>query len=113
MDQWEQLAQVLDSAHGDARYSEALGKWRIACDDPEQTLSGQVLKASLASGHGCWASDLATEHRNALIEREYALISEQQLKDEVELSFRTQAQIELADKGSFDEFLMNYFGSRS
>ncbi|MBW3164461.1 glutamate--cysteine ligase [Ferrimonas balearica] len=109
MARWSQLADVLDAAHGDGRYGQALAAWRAAATDPEQTLSAKVLAASLAEGHGHWASRMATEHRQALLNRDYTLLTEARLDAAAAKSIADQAEREASDRGSFDEFLAEYF----
>ncbi|WP_028118015.1 glutamate--cysteine ligase [Ferrimonas senticii] len=106
---WQQVAKVLDKANGDSRYSDALAQWQGAVNDPEQTLSARVLRESLEAGHGHWACELARQHRQQLLERDYQLLTEAQLVSSVCDSHRKQVEIEEADTGSFDEFLANYF----
>ncbi|WP_298444637.1 glutamate--cysteine ligase [uncultured Ferrimonas sp.] len=106
---WQQLAPILDEANGDNRYREALAQWQPCITDPEQTLSAKVLATSLQQGHGRWACDLASQHRQTLLNRDYQRLSAEQLAQAAEQSHAKQAQIEAADRGSFDQFLADYF----
>ncbi|MBY5990571.1 glutamate--cysteine ligase [Ferrimonas balearica] len=109
MARWAELAQVMDAAAGDQRYQQALARWQGAARDPEQTLSAQVLAQSLHEGHGHWAARLAKEHRDTLLNRDYARLSKAMLSEAAATSRVEQAQREAADSGSFDEFLADYF----
>ncbi|MBY6187044.1 glutamate--cysteine ligase [Marinobacter hydrocarbonoclasticus] len=109
MDGWSRLAEVLDVANGDDRYAQALASWRGAARDPDQTLSAKVLAESLAEGHGHWASRIADEHREALLNRPYTLLTESQLDTAVSQSMLDQLAREQGDVGSFDQFLAAYF----
>ncbi|MFI3246541.1 MAG: glutamate--cysteine ligase [Ferrimonas sp.] len=108
-ERWQQLAPILDAAHGDMRYQQALAQWLPCVQDPNATLSAKVLATSLAKGHGQWACDLATEHRHELLNRPYAQLTEVQLVAAAEQSKMTQLAIEGADRGSFDDYLSAYW----
>ncbi len=109
MARWGQLATILDAANGDERYGKALSAWQGAARDPEQTLSAKVLAVSLAEGHGHWADHMATTHRETLLNRDYARLTEAQLLAAAEESLRAQSAREAEDTGSFDAFLSDYF----
>ncbi|GAA4880672.1 glutamate--cysteine ligase [Ferrimonas pelagia] len=110
---WQALAQVLDTAHGDQRYQQALSQWQGAVTDPAQTLSAKVLSQSLAQGHGKWACDLAQQHRQWFVQRGYDQLSEGELERASLESLQAQAAMEAADQGSFDEFLQAYFARQA
>ncbi|MBY5921457.1 glutamate--cysteine ligase [Ferrimonas balearica] len=109
MARWGKLAAILDAANGDERYGQALNAWLGAARDPEQTLSAKVLAVSLAEGHGHWADRMATEHREALLNRDYARLSEAQLVTAAADSLKAQSAREAEDQGSFEQFLADYF----
>ncbi|GAA5190776.1 glutamate--cysteine ligase [Ferrimonas gelatinilytica] len=106
---WQALAPVLDAAHGDHRYQDALAQWQGAVTDPEQTLSARVLAESRAKGHGRWACDLAAQHREWFAQQPYRLLDEAQMQQRCAESLSAQAELEQHSVGSFDDYLADYF----
>ncbi len=108
-ERWQALAPILDAAHGDTRYQDALAQWQGAVRDPQQTLSARVLEQSRAKGHGRWACDLAAAHRDWFARQPYRLLDEVQLRQRVADSLADQRELEWQSVGSFDDYLVEYF----
>lgn len=67
-DTLQPLAKLLDGDASD--YQTALAHWRRAVDDPNQTLSGQVIQHLIAKGqdHGQWVMKLAEQYHQYFID---------------------------------------------
>jgi len=104
------LAILLDGEH-EHGYQNALNHWAAAIDDPSLTLSGRVLNEIITKGvdHGVWVSQLANNYHEFLTTYPLSQETEQQYKDEAELSLNKQHQIEMESMPNFDVFLQEYF----
>ncbi|MCW3172640.1 glutamate--cysteine ligase [Shewanella subflava] len=104
------LAILLDGEH-EHGYQNALNHWAAAIDDPSLTLSGRVLNEIITKGvdHGVWVSQLANNYHEFLTTYPLSPETEQQYKDEAELSLNKQHQIEMESMPNFDVFLQEYF----
>ncbi len=105
-----QLAEVMDSAHGDNQYSLACSELEKWIDHPEKTLSAQLLTLIQKNGSlGATGCELGRAYREQNLAHQYRHFSLQQMEQEVELSLIKQSQIEQADEVDFDTFLVDYF----
>ena len=59
--------------------------------------------------HGVWVSQLANNYHEFLTTYPLSQETEQQYKDEAELSLNKQHQIEMESMPNFDVFLQEYF----
>jgi glutamate--cysteine ligase len=110
-DALQPLAVLLDGEGTD--YQVALAHWRKAAEDPNLTLSGQVLQNVINKGqdHGQWVMTLAQQYYQYFID--YPLSSETiaQYQAEASSSLNKQAELEAAQSAvSFDDYLEDYFG---
>ena len=110
-DALQPLAVLLDGEGTD--YQVALAHWRKAAEDPNLTLSGQVLQNVINKGqdHGQWVMTLAQQYYQYFID--YPLSSETiaQYQAEASSSLNKQAELETAQSAvSFDDYLEDYFG---
>lgn len=114
-EQLAEVAQFMDNAMATDRYQAAVQKWYVAVQDPEQTLSGQLLKAMLKSEQDSvsLALTLSKLYKEQLLTHEYQAFTEQQFQQHAEQSRLQQQQIERADSVDFDRFLQQYFAKRS
>ncbi|MCS6235202.1 glutamate--cysteine ligase [Shewanella baltica] len=113
-DALQPLAVLLDGEATD--YQVALAHWRKAVEDPNLTLSGQVLQNVINKGqdHGQWVMTLAQQYYQFFVD--YPLSSETiaQYQAEVSSSLNKQAELEAAQRSvSFDDYLEDYFGAQS
>lgn len=113
-DALQPLAVLLDGEGTD--YQVALAHWRKAAEDPNLTLSGQVLQNVINKGqdHGQWVMTLAQQYYQYFID--YPLSSETiaQYQAEASSSLNKQAELEAAQRSvSFDDYLEDYFGAQS
>ncbi|KEY91590.1 glutamate-cysteine ligase [Candidatus Photodesmus blepharus] len=104
------IAEHMDDAYGGSKYRDVCGKLSTWIDEPELTISGQLLKLTKKYGGvgevGCWLGDKYTAKYLA---HEYKTYSEQQMESEVARSWYIQAKREQTDTQSFDEYLNSYF----
>ena len=113
-DALQPLAVLLDGESTD--YQVALAHWRKAVEDPNLTLSGQVLQNVINKGqdHGQWVMTLAQQYYQFFVD--YPLSSETiaQYQAEASSSLNKQAELEAAQRSvSFDDYLEDYFGAQS
>ncbi|MCS6151992.1 glutamate--cysteine ligase [Shewanella baltica] len=113
-DALQPLAVLLDGEATD--YQVALAHWRKAVEDPNLTLSGQVLQNVINKGqdHGQWVMTLAQQYYQYFVD--YPLLSETiaQYQAEASSSLNKQAELEAAQRSvSFDDYLEDYFGAQS
>ncbi|MFP8845715.1 glutamate--cysteine ligase [Shewanella baltica] len=113
-DALQPLAVLLDGEATD--YQVALAHWRKAVEDPNLTLSGQVLQNVINKGqdHGQWVMTLAQQYYQFFVD--YPLTSETiaQYQAEASSSLNKQAELEAAQRSvSFDDYLEDYFGAQS
>lgn len=113
-DALQPLAVLLDGEATD--YQVALAHWRKAVEDPNLTLSGQVLQNVINKGqdHGQWVMTLAQQYYQFFVD--YPLSSETiaQYQAEASSSLNKQAELEAAQSTvSFDDYLADYFGAQS
>ena len=92
----------------------ALAHWREAVNDPQKTLSGQVLQQLVTKGqdHGQWVMSLAQQYHQYFMD--YPLSAEvvSDYQAEAQASLNKQADIEAAQSAvSFDDYLTDYFGA--
>lgn len=107
------LAKLLDGDASD--YQSALAHWRRAVDDPNQTLSGQVIQHLIAKGqdHGQWVMKLAEQYHQYFIDYSLSAETIAQYQAEAKSSLEKQAELEAAQSAvSFDDYLKDYFGDQ-
>ncbi|QFU23822.1 glutamate--cysteine ligase [Shewanella eurypsychrophilus] len=104
------IATLLDDKdnHG---YAQTLEKWLAAVENPDLTLSGQIIKQLQDSqiDHGCWVKALAKKYHRVLNETELpedVLLRYQVAAKE---SLAKQLQMEQDSTQSFESFLEDYF----
>ena len=104
------IAGVMDEACGGDKYLTTCQELETWIEQPERTLSGQLLRRTLELGCiGKVGRALGREHLEQYVTRDYLYYSRKDMLDEVENSVKTQHNIEQADTLSFDEFLADYF----
>ncbi|MDR6963098.1 glutamate--cysteine ligase [Shewanella putrefaciens] len=107
------LAKLLDGDASD--YQSALAHWRRAVDDPNQTLSGQVIQHLIAKGqdHGQWVMKLAEQYHQYFIDYPLSVETIAQYQAEAKSSLEKQAELEAAQSAvSFDDYLKDYFSDQ-
>jgi glutamate--cysteine ligase len=109
----EPIASLLDNAYGGQAYQCVLDKLRGQIEKPENTLSGQLVRAmrqAQQNGQG-FAMRLATLYRDQLMPEALEHYSEQELTELAGQSLRDQKAIEDDQQGSFADYLVAYFAA--
>jgi glutamate--cysteine ligase len=105
-----QIAKQMDLANGGDAYQKTCQELVSWIDNPELTISGQLLsKTKQLGGIGTVGRTLGTEYREHHLNHRYTTYSEQAMKDEVAASIHAQQAIEQADEVSFEQYLTDYF----
>ena len=109
LDKIAQTAQLLDSALGDDRHSQAVAHQRTKLADPDLTPSAQVLKALRDSGvsYSEWVLAISAQHR-AAVDHPLDPATEKTLLDEAARSLAEQTRLEQAEQPPFERFLADY-----
>ena len=104
---------MLDQAHGNSRYSEAVKSEYAKVIDPSLTPSAQLLAHLQTSNkdNGVFGLELSNQYKHAFDKRDYQIFSQASLEQASTRSLKKQEQIEAQDRQSFDDFLTEYFAS--
>ncbi|WP_394200297.1 glutamate--cysteine ligase [Shewanella waksmanii] len=107
------IAQQLDGDEG-SDYQQELAKWHQAVDNPDLTLSGQLMQQLFEQqlDHGQWVMGLAKQYHQEL--QDYVLPDDVQASYQyaAQQSIQQQAEIEQADSLTFEQFLSDYFAPK-
>ncbi|MDW1950996.1 glutamate--cysteine ligase, partial [Vibrio sp. 812(2023)] len=105
-----QIAVEMDSAAGGDAYQAVCDKLEAWIDNPELTISGQLLELTKElGGLGRVGCALGMKFREENLAHGYQHYSQDIMETEVASSVEKQRQAEESDTLSFDEFLENYF----
>lgn len=104
------VAALLDEANGSNAYGQTLAAQKEKLDDVSKTLSARVLAAVKETGHSfqTFALQRSREMSDALRKHPLPAAREQELIDMAATSLQRQKDIEAADTGSFDDFVVAY-----
>ncbi|QUJ66969.1 glutamate--cysteine ligase [Photobacterium sp. GJ3] len=106
----EQVAVAMDQAHGGDAYQQTLATLTGWVENPELTLSAQVLREIEAhEGIRNFGMALADKHAQWLNEQAYRRYSQAEFEQETQASVARQEKIEQSDELSFEAFLADYF----
>ncbi|PMH41297.1 glutamate--cysteine ligase [Vibrio sp. 10N.286.49.B3] len=104
------IAKTMDSQLQGNEYQKTCEKFSEWIDNPELTISAQLLEKTKQYGSlgkvGCVLGDEFSQRHS---QHQYQVYSRELMEQEVERSRLAQAEIEQADKVSFDSFLAEYF----
>ncbi len=105
------ISELLDSGESGRPYAAALTEQCQVLADPERTPSARMLAVMRASGQNFFrcAQHLSEQHRAHFQARPLPEQRTRFFTEAAERSLREQAEIEVADEVSFDEFLRDYF----
>lgn len=111
MRQMQPIAELLDEANGCKSYTDALAQEAEKIKHPELTTSGQILQKLRDDNldNGEMALALAEQHKDALVNGDYRIHSEDFFVQQQQHSLDAQAQMEANDKLTFDEFMYEQF----
>lgn len=100
----------MDQANGNEEYQKVCFKLLSWIDNPELTISGQLLEdTKRLGGLGKVGCEFGKQYREQHLTHQYRTYSETEMEAEVVRSREAQAAVEAADTLSFDEFLDDYF----
>ncbi|USD41581.1 glutamate--cysteine ligase [Vibrio sp. SCSIO 43135] len=105
-----QIAEMMDAQQGGTAYQDVCEKLSSWIDNPELTISGQLLELTKQhNGLGPVGCELGKQYRDEHLTHQYQVYSQQQMEDEVVRSRLAQTEQENADTIDFDTFLDQYF----
>lgn len=105
-----QIAQQMDMAAGGSAYQDVCNKLETWIDNPELTISGQLLELTKElGGLGKVGCALGMKYREENLAHGYQYYSQDTMETEVASSVEKQKQAEQSDTLSFDDFLEDYF----
>ncbi|MGD8174089.1 glutamate--cysteine ligase [Vibrio sp. TRT 21S02] len=105
-----QVAEQMDKANGGSAYQSVCYKLLEWIDNPELTISGQLLEdTKKLGGLGKVGCAFGKEYRQKHLAHQYKTYSQAEMEQEVERSVTAQQAVEQADTQGFDEFLQDYF----
>ncbi|WP_428775097.1 glutamate--cysteine ligase [Vibrio sp.] len=111
-DDLEQIARMMDDASDlpTRAYSEVCQQLRRWIDQPELTISGQLLAETKRLGGLIQVGNtLGEQYRTAQVQQHYQYFTHEQMEQEAKRSVEAQREAEQADTLSFDDYLANYF----
>ena len=104
------IALAMDEQVGGTDYHDLCNKLRQWIDNPELTISGQLLALTKQlGGMGEVGCELGSEYHTQRLSHQYETYSAPLMEEEVLRSIEAQQAIERADEMTFDEFLSDYF----
>jgi len=105
-----QIAERMDAAVGGDAYQVVCEKLLSWIDNPQLTISGQLLAdTKRLGGLGKVGCTFGNEYRERHLNHQYRIYSAELMEQEVVRSRTAQAEIEASDSLDFDEFLAQYF----
>jgi glutamate--cysteine ligase len=111
--QFEQVANVLDQAHGNNNYSSAVAAELAKVKNTELTPSAKILAQLKNSGkdNSALGLELSKYYKKCFETQTYKVYSKSSLQNASEYSVQAQREIEAKDDKDFDVFLRDYFAS--
>ena len=109
----ELVASLLDKAYGGDAYHGVLSTLRKQIDNPELTLSGQIIREmrqAQQQGQG-YGLRLAHLYRDQLINEPMEFYDQTQMEGLAQSSLAEQEAMEKAQEGTFSDFLATYFAA--
>jgi glutamate--cysteine ligase len=105
------IAELLDNANNTDKYTKVLEQELEKILDPSLTPSAKIVKLVVDDNISLseYALKQANTYREQSFERPYQFYDQQHFIKASQQSHEEQAQIEVSDELSFDEFLKNYF----
>lgn len=105
-----QIAEKMDEAIGNDQYQQVCFKLLSWIDNPEQTISGQLLEdTKRLGGLGKVGCEFGKHYREQHLNHQYKTYSDEAMEAEARRSVQAQAEIEASDTLNFDDFLDEYF----
>lgn len=105
-----QIAEMMDAAKGNDDYQQVCFKLMSWIDNPEQTISGQLLEdTKRLGGLGKVGCEFGKRYREQHLNHQYRTYSSAAMEEEVVRSVKAQSEAEQSDVLNFDDFLNEYF----
>ncbi|MBK6604783.1 MAG: glutamate--cysteine ligase [Leptospiraceae bacterium] len=109
-DEMAPFAEMLDTAYGGVRYTNAMHLLRQRIDNPDLTPSAQVLEAARAHGGFFKYAMFASEHhKQSLLAQPLDPATQALWEAEARDSLERQRALEAEDTGSFEDFVAAYY----
>lgn len=99
------VADVLDHQDSQQRYRKVCEHLDVMFDEPELTLSGQMLKMIKETGTTEFGMNLAMQYKSQFANESLQLLTDEELKHQCSLSLDKQKQKEAKSIISFDQYL--------
>ncbi|MDF4535035.1 glutamate--cysteine ligase, partial [Vibrio parahaemolyticus] len=104
------IAETMDAALGGDAYQAVCAKLETWIENPELTLSAQILaEIKQHGGLGKTGCALGNEYRAVNLQHQYQFYSQDEMEQEVRRSTQAQADIEAKETLNFDAYLTQYF----
>ncbi|HGS4570969.1 glutamate--cysteine ligase [Vibrio cholerae] len=104
------IAETMDAALGGDAYQAVCAKLETWIENPELTLSAQILaEIKQHGGLGKTGCVLGNEYRAVNLQHQYQFYSQDGMEQEVRRSTQAQADIEAKETLNFDAYLTQYF----
>ncbi|TQO83358.1 glutamate--cysteine ligase [Vibrio cholerae] len=104
------IAETMDTALGGDAYQAVCAKLETWIENPELTLSAQILaEIKQHGGLGKTGCVLGNEYRAVNLQHRYQFYSQDEMEQEVRRSTQAQADIEAKETLNFDAYLTQYF----
>ncbi|ELJ8533481.1 glutamate--cysteine ligase [Vibrio cholerae] len=104
------IAETMDAALGGDAYQAVCAKLETWIENPELTLSAQILaEIKQHGGLGKTGCVLGNEYRAVNLQYQYQFYSQDEMEQEVRRSIQAQADIEAKETLNFDAYLTQYF----
>ncbi|MDK9758992.1 glutamate--cysteine ligase, partial [Vibrio sp. D173a] len=104
------IAELMDAEQGGRAYQETCDTLEAWIDNPELTISGQLLEETKRHGGlGKVGCELGKEYAQKHRDHQYQVYSAELMESEVARSVMAQKQVEEASTQDFDSFLADYF----
>ncbi|GGW74207.1 glutamate--cysteine ligase [Alteromonas halophila] len=110
-EQFRQVASVLDEAHGDQHYQDAVSSEWQKVNDPEMTPSGKILQTLLSENkdNGTLGMELAAEYRDVFDRWHYKHQDAAVFAQAAQTSLDAQKALDAEEQEDFDKFIKDYF----
>ncbi len=103
------IAETMDAALGGDAYQAVCAKLETWIENPELTLSAQILaEIKQHGGLGKTGCALGNEYRAVNLQHQYQFYSQDEMEQEVRRSTQAQADIEAKETLNFDAYLTQY-----
>ena len=114
LDQMEGVADILNQAHGETCYQNAINTQRELIKDPDLTPSARVLSDIMRrdGSYYQFAKRKSEEHREYFLDRRLAPDTHKKIELVAKKSLEEQQRIEAMDNMDFDTFLEKYFSNQ-